>query len=62
MQDESATSTLAQYGGDFGEMGIYVENTNIKVDWSQYVEHTTARDDARNAWQYCRKRQSAFTK
>ena len=30
---------LAQYGDDFGKMGTYVENPNIKVDWSQYAEH-----------------------
>ena len=27
------------YGDNFGKMGTYVENPNIKVDWSQYAEH-----------------------
>ena len=33
------TTGLAQYGDDFGKMGTYVENPDIKVDWSQYAEH-----------------------
>ena len=33
------TTGLAQYGHDFGKMGTYVDNPNIKVDWSQYAEH-----------------------
>lgn len=33
------TTGLAQYGDDFGKMGTYVKNPNIKVDWSQYSEH-----------------------
>ncbi len=28
-----------QYGDNFGKMGTYVENPDIKVDWSQYAEH-----------------------
>ena len=40
---ESGTSKLAQYGDDFGKMGTYVENPNIKVDWTQYAEHAAER-------------------
>ena len=37
------TPTLAQYGDDFGKMGTYVENPNIKVDWTQCAEHAAER-------------------
>lgn len=30
---------LRVYGDDFGKMGTYVVNPNIKVDWSQYADH-----------------------
>ena len=48
---EGGTSTLAQYGDDFGKMGIYVENPNIKVDWTQYVEHAAERMQQRGMTQ-----------
>ena len=34
---------LAKVGADFGKMGIYVENPNITVDWSQYAVHAMER-------------------
>ena len=37
--DSDTGTGLAQFGDDFGKMGTYVENPNIKVDWSQYAEH-----------------------
>lgn len=39
----SLNSKLAQYGDDFGKMGQYVENPNIKVDWTQYAQHGAER-------------------
>lgn len=48
---ESGTSTLAQYGDDFGKMGTYVENPNIKVDWTQYAEHAAERMQQRGMTQ-----------
>lgn len=48
---EGGTSTLAQYGDDFGKMGTYVENPNIKVDWTQYVEHAAERMQQRGMTQ-----------
>ena len=48
---ESGTSTLAQYGDDFGKMGTYVENPNIKVDWTQYAEHAAERMQQREMTQ-----------
>lgn len=49
--DASGTSTLAQYGDDFGKMGTYVENPNIKVDWTQYAEHAAERMQQRGMTQ-----------
>ncbi len=48
---EGGTSTLAQYGDDFGKMGTYVENPNIKVDWTQYAEHGAERMQQRGMTQ-----------
>ena len=48
---EGGTSTLAQYGDDFGKMGTYVENPNIKVDWTQYAEHAAERMQQRGMTQ-----------
>lgn len=48
---ESGKSTLAQYGDDFGKMGIYVENPNIKVDWTQYAGHAAERMQQRGITQ-----------
>lgn len=48
---EGGTSILPQYGHDFGEMGIYVENPNIKVDWTQYAEHAAERMQQRGMTQ-----------
>lgn len=48
---EGSTSTLAQYGNDFGKMGTYVENPNIKVDWTQYAEHAAERMQQRGMTQ-----------
>lgn len=50
-QAESGTSTLAQYGDDFGKMGTYVENPNIKVDWTRYAEHAAERMQQRGMTQ-----------
>ena len=49
--NKSSTSTLAQYGDDFGKMGTYVENPNIKVDWTQYIEHAAERMQQRGMTQ-----------
>ena len=48
---KSGTSTLAQYGDDFGKVGTYVENPNIKVDWTQYAEHAAERMQQRGMTQ-----------
>lgn len=48
---KGGTSTLAQYGDDFGKMGTYVENPNIKVDWTQYAEHAAERMQQRGMTQ-----------
>ena len=48
---EAGTSTLAKYGDDFGKMGTYVENPNIKVDWTQYAEHAAERMQQRGMTQ-----------
>ena len=48
---EGGTSTLAKYGDDFGKMGTYVENPNIKVDWTQYAEHAAERMQQRGMTQ-----------
>ena len=48
---EGGTSVLAKYGDDFGKMGIYVENPNVKVDWSQYAEHAAERMQQRGMTQ-----------
>ena len=45
------TSTLAKYGDDFGKMGTYIENPNIKVDWTQYAEHAAERMQQRGMTQ-----------
>lgn len=42
---------MAQYGDDFGKMGTYVENPNIKVDWTQYAEHAAERMQQRGMTQ-----------
>ncbi|MBO5523185.1 MAG: DUF4258 domain-containing protein [Roseburia sp.] len=48
---KGSTSTLAQYGDDFGKMGTYVENPNIKVDWTKYAEHAAERMQQRGMTQ-----------
>ena len=48
---KGGTSTLAKYGDDFGKMGTYVENPNIKVDWTQYAEHAAERMQQRGMTQ-----------
>ena len=48
---KSGTSTLAQYGDDFGKIGTYIENPNIKVDWTQYAEHAAERMQQRGMTQ-----------
>ena len=48
---EGGTSSLAKYGDDFGKMGTYVENPNIKVDWTQYAEHAAERMQQRGMTQ-----------
>ena len=40
---EGGSNTIAKYGDDFGKMGTYVENPQIKVDWSKYAEHAAER-------------------
>ena len=45
------TSTLAKYGDNFGKMGTYVENPNIRVDWTQYAEHAAERMQQRGMTQ-----------
>jgi len=40
---KGSSETQAQYGDDFGKMGTYVENPEIKVDWTQYAEHGAER-------------------
>ena len=37
--DKETARILARYGDDFGKMGVYIENPNIKIDWGQYAEH-----------------------
>ena len=39
----SSSSTVAQYGDDFGKMGNYIESPKITVDWSCYAKHGTDR-------------------
>ena len=39
----SSSSTVAQYGDDFGKMGNYIESPKITVDWSSYAKHGTDR-------------------
>ena len=34
---------VVQYGDEFGKMGRYVENPQIKVDWTEYAEHAAER-------------------
>ena len=46
-----SSSRLAQYGDEFGKMGTYVENPNIKVDWSQYASHGAERMQQRGMTQ-----------
>lgn len=41
--DDDSTSTLAQYGDDFGKMGTYVEKPDNKVDWTQITQHALER-------------------
>ena len=48
---KGGTSILAQYGDDFGKMGTYVANPNIKVDWTQYAEHAAERMQQRGMTQ-----------
>lgn len=36
---DDEAGTIAQYGDDFGKMGVYTKNPGVKVDWSQYAEH-----------------------
>ncbi|MGD1819839.1 MAG: hypothetical protein ACPKOI_08185, partial [Pleomorphochaeta sp.] len=36
---DEVAGTIAQYGDDFGKMGVYTKNPGVKVDWSQYAEH-----------------------
>ena len=48
---KGGTSTLAQYGDDFGKIGTYIENPNIKVDWTQYAEHAAERMQQRGMTQ-----------
>jgi len=51
--EKSNIEAIAQYGDDFGKMGRYVENPNIKVDWTQYAGHAAKRSDERNDKYYC---------
>ena len=39
--------SIAQYGDDFGKMGVYVEKPDIKIDWNQYAEHGMERMNQR---------------
>ena len=48
---EGDSLTLAQYGDDFGKMGTYVENPNIKVDWTRYAGHAVERMQQRGVTQ-----------
>lgn len=48
---EGGTPALAQYGDDFWKMGTYVENPNVKVDWTQYAEHAAERMQQRGMTQ-----------
>lgn len=51
LEGESSGTRLAQYGDNFGKMGTYVENPNIKVNWSQYAEHGLERMQQRGMTQ-----------
>ena len=48
---EGGSNTIAKYGDDFGKMGTYVENPQIKVDWSKYAEHAAERMQQRGMTQ-----------
>ncbi len=48
---KGGSKTIAKYGDDFGKMGTYVENPQIKVDWSKYAEHAAERMQQRSMTQ-----------
>ncbi len=40
---DGSKTIVVQYGDEFGKMGRYVENPQIKVDWTEYAEHAAER-------------------
>lgn len=44
---KASGSKTVKYGENFGEMGIYVEHPNIKVDWSKHSVHGLERLEKR---------------
>lgn len=43
LKKSKALRNIAKYGEDFGKMGTYVKNPNIKINWSAFAEHASKR-------------------